>query len=65
MTLVIFAWLTSQPYFHDVTGVESGKTLRNILNSGREDYSILLGGITDGTEQDDTAIAQGYSTTLF
>lgn len=55
MTLVIFAWLTSQPYFHDVTGVEASKNLRTALRSGADDYSTVMGGIVDGlTTVDDS-----------
>lgn len=54
MTLVIFAWLTSQPYFHDVTGVDSGNILRSVLrNSAGEDYSTVLGGSVTGVSEED------------
>ena len=56
MTLVIFAWLTSQPYFHDVTGVESSSTLRSALrNSASEDYSTVLGGNVTGVKNNEEA----------
>lgn len=54
MTLVIFAWLTSQPYFHDITGINSASTLRSALrNSASEDYSTVLGGTVTGDDVDD------------
>lgn len=55
MTLVIFAWLTSQPYFHDVTGVDSANNLRSVLrSSASEDYSTVLGGSVTGDEEDES-----------
>ena len=63
MTLVIFAWLTSQPYFNDVTGLESSQTLRNALGGTREDYGLLLGIKIDGTEdfyEEDIQIPEQY-----
>jgi hypothetical protein len=53
MTLVIFAWLTSQPYFEDVTGIKSGSNLRDALNSGGSDFSEVFGGVVDGLNDDD------------
>lgn len=47
MTLVIFAWFTSQPYFEDVTGIQSGQRLRESMNADI-DYSQVFGGIVDG-----------------
>lgn len=52
MTLVIFAWLTSQPYFEDVTGIRSGTNLRNALNSSGSDFSEVFGGVVDGINDD-------------
>lgn len=53
MTLVIFAWLTSQPYFHDITGINSASNLRSALrNSASEDYSTVLGGTVTGDDDE-------------
>lgn len=52
MTLVIFAWLTSQPYFEDVTGIRNGSALRDIMNSGGSDYSEVFGGISQSDGED-------------
>lgn len=51
MTLVIFGWLTSQPYFDDLTGFEASKQLRNKMMVD-DDYSMVMGGIVDGTDND-------------
>lgn len=53
MTLVIFAWLTSQPYFEDVTGIKSGSNLRDALNSGGSDFSEVFGGVVNGLDDDE------------
>lgn len=51
MTLVIFAWLTTQPYFDDLTGFEASKELRNnMMNNTDESY--VMGGTVDGTDND-------------
>lgn len=53
MTLVIFAWLTSQSYFKDVTGVDVSGNLRSAIQmNSQEDYSNVLGGFYDGDDED-------------
>lgn len=55
MTLVMFSWLTSQPYFEDLTGINSGKSLRDALSSKNDnnDFSKVFGSAVYAGEQDD------------
>ena len=55
MTLVMFSWLTSQPYFEDLTGINSGKSLRDALSSKSDsnDFSKVFGSAVYAGEQED------------
>ena len=59
MTLVIFAWLTSQPYFEDVTGIQAGANLRDVMNAAGADYSTVFGGIVTGLDSDEDGVFDG------
>lgn len=56
MTLVMFAWFTSQDYFEDETGISSLSTMNETLMEDN-DMDFVLGFISNGTEEVDEARA--------
>lgn len=48
MSLVIFSWFTSQPYFLDMVDLNMRELMRNNLAS-QEDYQAVIGFMDDGT----------------
>lgn len=52
MTLVMFAWFTSQDYFEDETGISSISTMNETLMEDN-DMDFILGFISNGTEEED------------
>lgn len=59
MTLVMFAWFTSQPYFHEMIDTNVRMLVReNLLH--QEEYNVAFGFLDDGTYD-----AEEYGTGLF
>lgn len=54
MSLVMFAWFSSQPYFHEMVDMNVRMMVRdNLLH--QEEYSVAFGFLDDGTESDYSA----------
>lgn len=53
MTLVLFAYLTSQPVFNDLTDSSAMKKILENKESAMAEEMLPLGGFSDGTESDD------------
>jgi len=49
MTLVIFAWLTSQDYFYDLTNLDTRMSMRENYLNNEESNHLIFGFFSDGT----------------
>ena len=59
MTLVLFGWLTTQPYFKDLTNVDARqKILAEKLKESEEDY-MQFGIIDSGPIVEETSVDRG------
>jgi hypothetical protein len=59
MTLVLFAWLTIQPYFKDLTDVDARARVLAEKMKDQQDDLMPFGFIANGVTSDETAVDRG------
>lgn len=61
MTLVLFAWFSTQDFFEDVTNISTGNLINSALKEN-DDYLSVLGFISNGIDDDRHEFDNGITT---